>query len=77
MADLAQKYQDDFEAAVGTARYEGREEGREEGRAEERYELVSTMHENGVSTEMIAEYTNMTPAEVKQILQAPKLKLID
>ncbi|AXY24671.1 hypothetical protein CL176_00745 [Suicoccus acidiformans] len=73
MADLAQKYQDDFEAAVGTARYEGREEGR----AEERYELVSTMHENGVSTEMIAEYTNMTPAEVKQILQASKLKLID
>ncbi|AXY24732.1 hypothetical protein CL176_01075 [Suicoccus acidiformans] len=38
MADLAQKYQDDFEAAVGTARYEGREEGRVEGREEGRVE---------------------------------------
>ncbi|AXY26175.1 hypothetical protein CL176_09280 [Suicoccus acidiformans] len=97
MADLVQRYQHDFEAAVGTAMYEGEKIGEEKGlkkglkkglekgikqgiKQGERnkvHEIVSTMFKNGVSIEVIAQYTNMTVAEVEKALQVSEFKDLD
>ncbi|WP_162890753.1 hypothetical protein [Suicoccus acidiformans] len=69
IAELAKRYQDDYAADMSTAWIEGKEEGEKKGRAEGRYELVSTMHENGLSIEEIARYTNLTEAEVESALR--------
>ena len=43
---------------------EGREEGRAEGRAEEKLAIARGMKAGGMSIEMIAKYTGLTPEEI-------------
>ncbi|AXY24733.1 hypothetical protein CL176_01080 [Suicoccus acidiformans] len=73
MADLAQKYQDDFEAAVGTARYEGREEGRVEGRAEGALKkataIILNMHHRGESIDKIADIVMESKEDVEKVIR--------
>ena len=49
-------------------REEGRAQGRVEGRAEERRTLVSTMKANGMSSNDIIKYLNLTTNEIKEYL---------
>ena len=56
-------------------RMEGREEGREEGRMEGRIEgekkkqleIARTMKTDGISTDVIAKYTGVSPTEIEAL----------
>ncbi|AXY24734.1 hypothetical protein CL176_01085 [Suicoccus acidiformans] len=69
MADLAQKYQDDFEAAVGTVRYEGREEGRAEGALKKATAIILNMHHRGESIDKIADIVMESKEDVEKVIR--------
>ncbi|AXY24673.1 hypothetical protein CL176_00755 [Suicoccus acidiformans] len=68
MVDLAQKYQDDFEAAVGTARYEGIAEGA----LKKVTAVILNMHHRGESVDKIADIVMESKEDVEKVIQAGK-----
>ena len=56
--------------AIGEARGKvvGRSEGRLEGKSEERIDIILKMHKKGYSLEQIMDVTDISEAEIKEII---------
>ena len=56
---------------LGTAKFEGLMEGRMEGRIEgekkKQLEIARTMKTDGISTDVIAKYTGVSPTEIEAL----------
>lgn len=48
-------------------RMEGREEGRIEGEKKKQLEIARTMKTDGISTDVIAKYTGVSPTEIEAL----------
>ncbi len=60
---------DVLDRAIEKGVKQGVEQGMQQGRNEERKELMSTMYKNGYTIKQIAQMTDRTEIEVKDILQ--------